>query len=240
MKADQHQWELHASVHRSLDLQAWYHSEFSDELYRLKGPFWYKEAALQAYGNHPVQLGEEEDTINSVLCTPEMTYATMAATMYTIREVLTAAQHELFERLTSEGVVVLKHARTGRAQRKLFQLSLVQGDMYLFMYLTWKGKQGTQGVELASVEGMEAGLRNQVLSLTAKSMERCVSLKLPERSLDLEFETATEAALFLKLIAELVRLERQVRQAESDGSSADCPEVGENPEHQRHARGPSN
>ena len=37
MRADRHQWELHAGTHRSLDLQAWYHSEFSDELYRLRG-----------------------------------------------------------------------------------------------------------------------------------------------------------------------------------------------------------
>ena len=178
------------------------------------GPFWYKEAALQPYGNHPLRRGQEQDTISSVLCTPEMTYATMAATMYTIREVLSAPQHELFERLTSEGVAVLKHARTGRAQRKLFQLSLVQGDMYLYMYLTWKGKQGTQGVELASVEDVAAGLRNQLLSLSAKGLERCVSLRLPERSLDLEFDTARDAGLFLQLVSELVRLERQVRKAE--------------------------
>jgi hypothetical protein len=51
------------------------------------GPFWYKDAALQDYQFHPISRPKQADTAQSVLCTPDMTYATMAAAMYTIREV---------------------------------------------------------------------------------------------------------------------------------------------------------
>ena len=81
MEGDRSQWLLHANARQNDDLQAWYHSVFSDELYRLKGPFWYKEAALQEYKYHPIKASVPEDTPASVLCTPDMTYATMAATM---------------------------------------------------------------------------------------------------------------------------------------------------------------
>ena len=81
MEGDRNQWLLHANARQNDDLQAWYHSVFSDELYRLKGPFWYKEAALQEYKYHPIKASVPDDTPASVLCTPDMTYATMAATM---------------------------------------------------------------------------------------------------------------------------------------------------------------
>ena len=190
MEHDRSQWLLHAKARQDDDLQAWYHSLFRNELYRLKGPFWYKEAALQEYKNHPIKKASADDTPASVLCTPDMTYATMAATMYTIRAKLDDEQYALFEKLTSDGVHVMKHPRSGRPQKKLFQLSLVQGDMYLFMYLTWKGKHGTQGVELASVMKVESGMNTDVLKRNGKAAkDDCyLSLVLPDRSLDLRFE----------------------------------------------------
>ena len=34
--------------------------------------------------------------------------------------------------------------------------------MYLYMYLTWKGKHGTQGIELASVDRVATGVETEV------------------------------------------------------------------------------
>lgn len=212
MTVDRKQWLLHANARSKEDLQAWYHSMFSDELYRLKGPFWYKEAALQDYVHHPFLQAKPEDTPSSVLCTSDMTYATMAATMYTIRMCLQPAEYSLFELLTSEGVMVLKHPRTGRPQKKLFQLSLVQGEMYLFMYLTWKGRHGTQGVELASVEQLLCGRSTDVLRRSGKAArDDCyLSLVLPDRSLDLCFEGSAERGVFAACIRRLITMERSI------------------------------
>ena len=213
MAADHKQWHLHARAHKDDDLQAWYHNIFHDELYRLKGPFWYKEAALQDYSHHPIKKATPADTPSSVLCTPDMTYSTMAATMYSIRELLGDPEYALFEKLTADGVTVMKHPRTGRPQKKLFQLSLVQGDMYLFMYLTWKGKHGTQGVELASVSRVSRGIDTDVLRKSAKkSKADCYfSLVLPDRSLDLSFDEPRECSVFHLCMNHLVQMERRIR-----------------------------
>jgi hypothetical protein len=213
MLADHRQWRLHAHAHKDEDLQAWYHSIFHDELYRLKGPFWYKEAVLQEYSHHPIKKASQEDTPSSVLCTPDMTYSTMAATMYSIRELLGEREYALFENLTASGVSVLKYPRTGRPQKKLFQLSLVQGDMYLFMYLTWKGKHGTQGVELASVDRVVIGIETDVLKRSVKKAkaESFLSLVLPDRSLDLCFDDPQECSTFHSCMSSLVEMERSIR-----------------------------
>ena len=53
---DKEQWTLHARANAREDLQAWYHHTFSDELYRLRGPFWWREAVLPDYKHHPCLL----------------------------------------------------------------------------------------------------------------------------------------------------------------------------------------
>lgn len=45
----QRRWRLHAISNQEVDLQAWYHAVFFNEIYRLRGPFWYKDAALPVY-----------------------------------------------------------------------------------------------------------------------------------------------------------------------------------------------
>ena len=116
------------------DLQAWYHATFSGELYRLRGAFWWKEAILPDYASHPIGAASD-DKAEKLLCSPNTIYTAMAATMYTIRSTLAEREYDLFEKLTTAGVTVLKHPfRSGRPTKKRFQLSLVQGDMYLFMY----------------------------------------------------------------------------------------------------------
>ena len=119
MEADRLQWTLHAASNADRDLQAWYHATFAEELYRLRGPFWFKEAPLPDYKEHPVTETTKDAAV----------YAAMAATMYTVRAMLGPKEYQLFETLTTSGAVVLKHPfRTGRPQKKRFQCSLVQGD----------------------------------------------------------------------------------------------------------------
>ena len=69
------------------------------------------------------------------------------------------------------------------SSKKKFFLSLVQGESYLYMYLTWKGKQGTQGIELAAVTEVLSGIQTDVLRKSGKPQhaERYLSLVLPER-----------------------------------------------------------
>eukprot|EP00622_Pseudochattonella_farcimen_P005862 FR741557.1.p1 GENE.FR741557.1~~FR741557.1.p1 ORF type:complete len:122 (+),score=7.10 FR741557.1:1-366(+) len=107
----------------------------------------------------------------------------------------------------------MKHPRSGRPQKKLFQLSLVQGEMYLFMYLTWKGKHGTQGVELASVEKITSGIGTEVLRRSGKlaKAEGYLSLVLPDRSLDLCFQSEDERSTFRACMSRLITMERTIR-----------------------------
>lgn len=228
MEADASQWMLHAEANASRDLQAWYHATFATELYRLRGSFWYKEAILPEYDAHPI---EGEGDASAILCSANAIYTAMAATMYTIRATLDNDAYGLFEQLTTDGVVVLKHPfRSGRPQKKQFQLSLVQGDLYLFMYLTWKGKHGMQGIELASVDRITAGLDTDVLKRTAKvDKEGCyLSLVTHDRSLDLCFDSPTERHLWETTMADLVKIEKQVRAhsvSDAGGPPVDSPNL---------------
>ena len=175
---DKEQWTLHARANAREDLQAWYHHTFSDELYRLRGPFWWREAVLPDYKHHNIVQDDDPDedrrkAAERILCSPGTTYTAMAATMYTIRATLAEEEYSLFESLTTTGVSVTKHPfRSGRPSQKTFQLSLVQGDMYLYMYLTWKGKRTSiQGVELASVIRISRGRDTDVLRRTGKAKD---------------------------------------------------------------------
>lgn len=203
MDEDAAQWKLHAQVNSENDLQAWYHFTFASELYRLRGAFWYKEAMLPEYDGHPIAECEVGSTPSDILCAPNAIYTAMAAAMYTIRATLSEDEYALFEKLTTDGVVVAKkpfRSPSGRPQKKRFQLSLVQGELYLFMYLTWKGKHGTQGIELASVNCIE------------RVEEKCrLSLRAPDRSLDLCFENEQELSLWHSALEHLVEIEKDVR-----------------------------
>mmetsp|Transcript_20151 Transcript_20151/g.24982 ORF Transcript_20151/g.24982 Transcript_20151/m.24982 type:complete len:192 (-) Transcript_20151:1545-2120(-) len=172
---------------------------------------------------HPIITNIDEKDLSS----PSTTYTAMAATMYTVRGRLAPAEYSLFEQLTTQGAVVLKHPfRTGRPQKKRFQLSLVQGDMYLYMYLTWKGKHGMQGIELASVTRVTSGIDTDALKRTAKNIEKrdCfLSLVTADRSLDLCFEAASEQALWASCLTELIALEQEVKQKHYDDVTARSP-----------------
>ena len=51
---------------------------------------------------------------------------------------------------THTGAIVIKYPRSGKAAKKLFRFSFVEGKIYL----TWKGKFGNQGVDLGEVSGV--------------------------------------------------------------------------------------
>ncbi|KAJ1455105.1 hypothetical protein M885DRAFT_520672 [Pelagophyceae sp. CCMP2097] len=237
MNTDSAQWTLHAKANASKDLQAWYHATFAAELYRLRGAFWWKEAILPEYASHPVNAdetaaepaGTKAHSSDAVLCSPHTIYTAMAATMYTIRAALSEAEYALFERLTTDGVMVLKHPfKAGRPQKKRFQLSLVQGDMYLYMYLTWKGKRGMQGIELASVTAVVNG--NPADSATRQSRggpEAHLQLVMPDRVLDLCYDADDECALWQSCLGALVRIENDVRAA----AKRDAPDAAAEPSH---------
>ena len=151
----------------------------------------------------------------------------MAATMYTIRATLAEKEYALFEALTTTGVSVTKHPfRSGRPSKKTFQLSLVQGDMYLYMYLTWKGKRTSiQGVELASVIRISRGRDTDVLRRTGKvkDSDRYLSLVTQDRSLDLCFDDEEQRELWWRTMTALVDVERAVRAAASGPDSPPPP-----------------
>ena len=228
---DKEQWTLHARANAREDLQAWYHHTFSNELYRIRGPFWWREAVLPDYKHHHiVQDAEDEDrrtAAERILCSPGTTYTAMAATMYTIRATLAEKEYSLFEALTTTGVSVTKHPfRSGRPSKKTFQLSLVQGDMYLYMYLTWKGKRTSiQGVELASVIRISRGRDTDVLRRTGKVKDdqKYLSLVTQDRSLDLCFVDEEQRELWWRTMTALVDVEREVRAAASGPDSPPPP-----------------
>ena len=229
---DKEQWTLHARANAREDLQAWYHHTFSDELYRLRGPFWWREAVLPDYKHHNIVQDDDPDedrrkAAERILCSPGTTYTAMAATMYTIRATLAEEEYSLFESLTTTGVSVTKHPfRSGRPSQKTFQLSLVQGDMYLYMYLTWKGKRTSiQGVELASVIRISRGRDTDVLRRTGKVKDegKYLSLVTQDRSLDLCFDDEDGRELWWRTMTALVDVEREVRAAVSGPDSPPPP-----------------
>ena len=90
-----------------LDLQAWYHTVFYQEVYRLRGPFWYREAVLPGYrrsydlvDNALTQL--EEAALAHVLCSPDTTYGDVAGQMYVVEEIVSKEQFDLFQQLAAK------------------------------------------------------------------------------------------------------------------------------------------
>ena len=62
MEDDKGRWHLHAICNQSYDLQAWYHGMFHQEVYRLRGPFWYKNAMLPVYNEAYDVIGAKPST----------------------------------------------------------------------------------------------------------------------------------------------------------------------------------
>ena len=118
MNRDRHRWRLHAIANQELDLQAWYHAVFYSEVYRLRGPFWYKDALLPSYrtsydivDNTLTPL--EEAALAHVLCSPDTVYADVAGQMFVVQALTTPQQFSLFQGLASQGSSVTKYPRQG-------------------------------------------------------------------------------------------------------------------------------
>ena len=196
MDCDRRRWRLHAIANQELDLQAWYHAVFYGEVYRLRGPFWYKDAILPTYrtsydivDNTLTPL--EEAALAHVLCSPDTVYADVAGQMFVVQALTTPAQFALFQSLASHGANVVKYPRQGRPARKLFRFSFVEGKIYL----TWKGKFGNQGVDLGEVSHVSLGIGTDVLKkafalngLGMGSPDLYLSVVCAGRSVDLCFE----------------------------------------------------
>ena len=157
MIEDQHRWRLHATANQEIDLQAWYHSLFYKEVYRLRGYFWYKDAVLPTYRQSYDLVDNaltplEEAALAHVLCSPDTTYGDVAGQMFVVQALIPPARFTLFQQLAAQGSNVVKYPRQGRPAKKLFRFSFVEGNIYL----TWKGKFGNQGVGIAEVTSVRA------------------------------------------------------------------------------------
>ena len=98
--------------------------------------------------------------------------------------------------------------------------------MYLYMYLTWKGKRTSiQGVELASVIRISRGRDTDVLRRTGKDKDsdKYLSLVTQDRSLDLCFDDEDGRELWWRTMTALVDVERAVRAAASGPDSPPPP-----------------
>eukprot|EP00605_Chrysophyceae_sp_TOSAG23-4_P000065 GSChrysophyteH1.ASY1.ANO1.67.1 assembled CDS len=219
LHADRQRWRLHAAANQDTDLQAWYHSLFFEEIYRLRGPFWYREAVLPIYqtkGHNALQAQAmtqlEETALSHVLCSPDTSYGDVAGQMYVVQALLemekdSAALFALFQELTTKGVQVIKCPRSGRPARKSFRLSFVEGAIYL----TWAGKFGNQGVAMAEVSELRTGITTDVLQRTANKSdaENYLSLICPGRTIDLNLGAPALCAQWQKLLSILSRKEAE-------------------------------
>lgn len=230
MKLDKARWRLHASSNMDLDLQAWYHTVFYQEVYRLRGPFWYREAVLPGYRRSYDLVDNaltplEEAALAHVLCSPDTTYGDVAGQMYVVQEIVVPDHFELFQNLAAKGITVTKYPRSGRPAKKMFRFSFVEGNIYL----TWKGKFGNQGVDLNDVSSISSGLSSEVLKKTGKSDKagNYLSVNSVGRSVDLFFDTVEERQRWNDLLEILVKKEQghlkdmEVFEAEEDGTEFD-------------------
>lgn len=207
---DKHRWWLHAVANMDIDLQAWYHAIFHDQVYRVRGPFWFREASLAQYRRsydlvHNTLTALEESALAHVLCSTETSYGDVAGQMFTVQEIVTKDKFLLFQKLAASGITVVKYPRMGRPARKVFRLSFVEGCIYL----TWKGKFGNQGVELNKVSAIKAGICTEVTRKQAKADKAAQYLSIISvgRSLDLYFETVEERQKWQDLLTVLVNKE---------------------------------
>jgi hypothetical protein len=235
MVRDRHRWRLHAAANQELDLQAWYHALFYQEVrlcfvflfrflffclllfllqfqqvYRLRGHFWYKDAVLPAYKQSYDLVDNaltplEEAALAHVLCSPDTSYGDVAGQMFIVQAILSPKLFLLFQQLASQGAQIIKYPRQGRPAKKLFRFSFVDGNIYL----TWKGKFGNQGVGMYEVTGISAGLTTDVLKWAGQSAKSNLYLSLlcADRSIDLLFDTEQERIDWQELLTALMSKE---------------------------------
>jgi hypothetical protein len=210
MLRDRKRWRLHTASNQENDLQAWYHSIFHEEVYRLRGPFWFRDAVLPVYRKSYaiVDTGMtslEEAAVAHVLCSPDTTYGDVAGHMFVVQAISTDNEYTLFQSLVSQGFPVIKYPRMGRPAKKHFRISFVEGSVYF----TWKGKFGNQGINLGEVNSLTEGLSTDVLKRTGSSSkgDLYVSLVSSGRSVDLCLENSGDKALWKLLLEKLVAKE---------------------------------
>lgn len=250
MTDDKRRWHLHAVCNQSNDLQAWYHGMFHDEVYRLRGPFWYKDALLPLYKDAYDVIGKsayillysilfthglralsdntltpaEEDALAHVLCSPDTTYGDVSAHMFVIEAMLNDdSLYQLFLKLTSTGLQITKYPRNGRPARKTFRASFVEGKIYL----TWKGKFGNQGVDLGDATDLLPGIHTEILKKSAHSgrANQYLSLICTGRSVDLYFDDDDDRNSTLKLLEVLIRKEKNEITEFEGVSPSPCAEL---------------
>lgn len=210
MNKDKARWRLHAHANQDLDLQAWYHAVFYHEVYRLRGPFWFRDAVLPVYRNSYDLVDNtltplEEAALAHVLCSPETSYGDVAGQMFVVQAIVKPELFTVFQRLAAQGSQVIKYPRTGRPAKKMFRFSFVEGCIYL----TWKGKFGNQGVDLSEVSEVVSGITTEVLrrSAHASKTDLYLSLICAGRSVDLCLETVEERNEWRDLLELLVKKE---------------------------------
>ena len=131
MFADKARWRLHAATNIDNDLQAWYHTAFSTEIYRLRGSFWYRDAVLPSYkesyglvDNNLTPM--EEAALSHILCSPGTTYGDVAGQMFSVQAMVGPKLYSLFTNLCSNGAFATKYPRSGKPSKKLFRFSFVE------------------------------------------------------------------------------------------------------------------
>eukprot|EP01035_Chromulina_nebulosa_P020653 gene20653-26778_t len=216
MNEDRKRWRLHTVSNQENDLQAWYHVVFYHEVYRLRGPFWYRDAVLPQYRKSysVVDTGMtqlEENAVKNVLCSDDTTYGDVAGQMYVVQAITTPDEYTLFQNVGSNGILITKYPRMGRPAKKLFRISFVEGNIFF----TWKGKFGNQGVNLGAVNAVVEGIATELLKRSHQSSkaDQFVSLILSERSIDLCLDNESERNLWKSLLNKLVAKEHGILQS---------------------------
>lgn len=218
MLEDRQRWRYHAISNQELDLQAWYHAVYYQEVYRPRGQFWYRDAVLPVYRNSYDLTDNgmspmEEAALAHVLCSPETTYGDVAGQMFVVQDVVKDSNlFAMFHKLSAQGATVLKVPKTGHASKKLFRFSYVEGSIYL----TWKGKQGNQGVDLAEVSNVISGgfaLPTNTSTIGKGgapiiSEDLCLSIISGGKSIDLCFATKIERDSWKGLLDVLIDKEK--------------------------------
>lgn len=214
MLEDRHVWRLHATSNVSKDLQAWYHALFYREVYRLPGPFWYKDATLHAYKNSYATTIDtsltplEEAALAHVLCSPDTTYGDVAGQMFVVQAITTIEQFQFFQKLCADGGLVIKYPRSGKATRKTFRFSFVEGNIFL----TWKGKYGNQGIDMDEVTDIAPGITTEILKKRGNKEcpEIYLSVICADRSIDLSFTDEVERDDWKELLSILLQKEHGI------------------------------
>lgn len=183
-----------------------------DQVYRLRGHFWYKDAVLPVYKQSYDLVDNaltplEEAALAHVLCSPDTSYGDVAGQMFVVQALIPPAQFTLFQQLAAQGATVVKYPRSGRPAKKTFRFSFVEGNIYL----TWKGKFGNQGVGMGEVTSVVGGIQSDVLKWSVKDTSKAdhyLSVNCLDRSVDLYFDSPAERNNWGDLLRTLVSKEQ--------------------------------